>query len=74
MDDKSRIRQDIVYYKEFRSQIVSDLADYEAGTHYTGEIRNGARIDTTPQTIAELKRRLAKTDNLIAAYEALLHA
>lgn len=71
--DKDRIREAIVYYQEFRGQMAGDLADYEAGTHYTGEIRsNGERVDTTPQTIAELKRRIAKTDNLIAAYKRLL--
>ncbi len=72
--DKARIREALAYYQEYRAQIRGDLEDYESGTHYTGEFRDGKRIDTTPQTVAELKRRLAKTDKLIAAYEALLHA
>jgi hypothetical protein len=75
MDEaEARTREALAYYHEFRAQIRSDLNDYESGTHYTGEIRDGKRIDTTPQTIAELKRRLVNTDKLITAYQGLLRA
>lgn len=72
--DQDRIREAIAYYQKFRGQMADDLADYEGGTHYTGEIRDGQRIDTTSQTIAELRRRIAETDRLIAAYKELLNA
>jgi hypothetical protein len=72
--DQARIKETIVNFREFRGHMAADLAEYEAGTHYTGEIRNGQRIDTTRLTIAELKRRITKVDNLIAAYKKLLDA
>ena len=72
--EKNRIREAIVYFQEFRGQMAGDLADYQSGIHHTGLLRNGQNIDTTPQTISELRRRIAKTDNLIAAYKALLNA
>jgi hypothetical protein len=72
--EKDRIREAIAYYQKFRGQMAGDLAEYESGTHYTGEILDGKRVDTTAQTIAELKRRISETDNLIAAYKGLLDA
>jgi hypothetical protein len=72
--EKDRILDAIVHYQEFCSQILSDLNGYLSGTRYTGKIDEGQRVDTTPQTMAELRRRIAKADNLIAAYKALLDA
>ena len=46
----------LAYYRQFRSQILSDLADYEAGHRRTSE------------SITDLKRRLAKTDEIIARW------
>jgi hypothetical protein len=53
---------------------LGELAGYEAGTHFTGEIRDGERIDTTQGTIADLKHRIGKLEHLIGAYESLLGA
>jgi len=46
-----------------------DLEEYESGRRTTGVLRNGSSFDDTRDTIAELKHRLAKTDNLIATYQ-----
>jgi hypothetical protein len=62
------IRQTLVYLCEFRAQLTSDLEEYESGRRTTGVLRNGSRYDDT-RGIAELKRRLSKTENLIAVYE-----
>jgi hypothetical protein len=63
------IRQTLVYLCEFRAQLTSDLEEYESGRRTTGVLRNGSRYDDTRDRIAELKRRLSKTENLIAVYE-----
>ena len=63
------IRQTLVYLCEFRAQLTSDLEEYESGRRTTGVLRNGSRCDDTRNRIAELKRRLARTDNLIATYQ-----
>jgi hypothetical protein len=52
--------------------MVGDIADYKSRNHFTGEIRDGQRVHTTPHTVAELKRRIAKADQLIAVYETRL--
>jgi hypothetical protein len=63
------IRQTQVYLCEFRAQLALDLEEYESGRRTTGLLRNGSRCDDTRNRIAELKRRVAKADNLIATYE-----
>ena len=63
------IRQTQVYLCEFRAQLASDLEEYESGRRTTGLLRNGSRLDDTGNRIAELKRRLARADTLIAAYK-----
>jgi hypothetical protein len=54
---------------QFRTQLAYDLEEYESGLRTTGVLRNGSRYDDTQERIAELKRRLVKTDNLIATYQ-----
>ena len=63
------VRQTEVYLSEFRSQLASDLEEYETGRRTTGVLRNGLRYDDTPDRIEVLKRRLAETDNSIATYQ-----
>jgi hypothetical protein len=63
------VQQTQVYLSEFRTQLAYDLEEFESGRRTTGVLRNGSRFDDTPDRIAELKRRLAKTDNLIATYQ-----
>ena len=63
------IQQTQVYLCEFRTQLAYDLEEYESGRRTTGVLRNGSRYDDTQDRIAELKRRLAKADNLIATYQ-----
>jgi len=63
------IRQTLFDLCEFRTQLASDLEEYESGRRTTGVLRNGSRCDDTRNRIAELKRRLARTDNLIATYQ-----
>lgn len=63
------IRQTEVYLGEFRAQLISDLEEYESGRRTCGLLRNGSRCDDSQNRIAELRRRLAKADNLIATYE-----
>lgn len=66
----AEIDEHLAYYREFRAQIVEDLEEHTSGVRTTGEFKDGKPINTTAQTIAELKRRLAKTDQIIAAWEA----
>jgi hypothetical protein len=63
------IRRTEVYLGEFRAQLLSDLEEYESGRRTSGLLRNGLRYDDSQNRIAELRRRLAKADNLIATYE-----
>jgi len=63
------IRETEVYLREFRNQIVSDLEEYETGRRTSGLLRNGLRRDDSQNRIAELRRRLAKAENLIATYQ-----
>jgi hypothetical protein len=70
--DENHIRQVVVYYQEIRAQMLGDLEGYESGTHYTGEIWDGERIDTTAKTIAEVRRRIVSMDGVIGAFKALL--
>jgi hypothetical protein len=63
------IQQTQVYLCEFRTQLAYDLEEYESGRRTTGVLQNGSRYDDTQDRIAELKRRLAKADNLIATYQ-----
>jgi len=63
------IQQTQVYLSEFRVQLACDLEEYESGRRTTDVLRNGSRCDDTQDRIAELKRRIAKTDNLIATYQ-----
>ena len=49
------IDQRLEYYRQFRSQILEDLAESEAGHRRTSE------------SITDLRHRLAKTDQIIAA-------
>ena len=66
----AEIDQHLAYYREFRAQILGDLEEYTSGIRKDGHFdKDGKPIDTTPQTIADLKRRLAKTDQIIAAWE-----
>jgi len=62
------IQRTQVYLSEFRTQLAYDLEEYESGRRTTGVLCNGSRYDDTPDRITELKRRLAKTDSLIANY------
>jgi hypothetical protein len=57
------------YLCEFRTQLAYDIEEYETGRRTTGVLRNGSRCDDTQDRIAELKRRLAKTNKLIATYQ-----
>ena len=63
------VQQTELYLSEFRTQLAHDLEEYESGRRTTGVLRNGSRCDDTPDRIAELKRRLARTDSLIATYQ-----
>jgi hypothetical protein len=63
------VRETEIYLSEFRGQLASDLEEYETGRRTTGVLRNGSRYDDTRERIEVLKRRLAKTDNLIATYQ-----
>jgi len=63
------IQETQVYLCEFRAQLAYDLEEYESGRRTTGVLRNGSRCDDTRDRIAELKSRLARTDNLIATYQ-----
>ena len=63
------IRETLVYLREFRGQLCTDINDYLTGVRTTAIIRNGTHFVDTHHMIAELKRRLAKIDNLIAVYE-----
>lgn len=72
--DKDRIREFLIYWQEFRSELYGDLEDYQSGQFFTGKIDAGKRIDTTERTISDIKARLANIDRVIAAYKANLGA
>jgi hypothetical protein len=63
------VQETQVFLCDFRAQIAYDLEEYESGQRTTGVLRNGLRQDDTQNRIRELKRRLAKTDDLIATYQ-----
>jgi hypothetical protein len=63
------VQQTHVYLCESRAKLAHDLEEYESGLRTTGVLRNGSRYDDTQNRIGELKRRLAKTDSLIATYQ-----
>lgn len=46
-----------------------DLADLESGKVTVGEIAGSRRIDQTPEAIADLKQKIAQSEQLVAAYE-----
>jgi hypothetical protein len=50
--DPSLIQQIIDFQNENLGLLREMLAGYEDGTHFTGEIRDGERIDTTQEVIA----------------------
>jgi TATA-box binding protein (TBP) (component of TFIID and TFIIIB) len=55
-----------------RARIKADtkeLADYESGKVTVGEIVGSKKIDQTQEAIADLKRKIASHEQLIAAYE-----
>jgi hypothetical protein len=70
----AEIDEHLAYYRDFRAQTLGDLQEYQSGRRHTSEHREGAMKDTTGNTISELKRRLAKTDQIIAAWEAKKNA
>jgi hypothetical protein len=72
--DPGLIQQIIDFQNENLGLMRGMLAGYEDGTHFTGEIRNGERIDTTRDMIAVLKTRIGKIEHLVRAYESLLRA
>jgi len=63
------VRETEVYLCEFRDQLASDLEEYETGRRTSGLLRNGLHHDDSQNRIAELRRRLARADNLIATYQ-----
>jgi hypothetical protein len=63
------VRKTEVYLGEFRAQLLSDLEEYESGRRTSALLRNGSRYDDSQNRITELRRRLAKADNLIATYK-----
>lgn len=73
--DKGAVRQFLAYVQEFHAQLLNDLEGYESKGFLTARIDgDGNRIDTTQQTIADLKRRSADVERIIAAYKAELDA
>jgi hypothetical protein len=68
------VRQTEVYLSEFRSQLASDLEEYETRRRTTHVLRDGLRYDDTPDRIEVLKQRLAMTDNLIETYQEFKNA
>jgi hypothetical protein len=63
------IRQTEVYLGEFRAQLLADIEEYESGRRTSILLHSGLRHDDSQNRIAELRRRLAKADNLIATYK-----
>lgn len=55
-----------IWARAYRSVWVGRLKGLRSGALGTFEIRNGKRIDTTLETIAERKEELAELDTLIA--------
>jgi hypothetical protein len=72
--DPHLIQQIIDFQNENLGLLRGMLVGYEDGTHFTGEIRDGERIDTTRETIAALKTRIGKIEHLVQAYHSLLRA
>jgi uncharacterized small protein (DUF1192 family) len=61
----------IAHYCEFRRQIVADLNEFTSGRRRTSDLSRGVWRDTTVDTVAELKRRLAHLNKTITVWEAM---
>lgn len=65
----AEIDEHLAYYRDFCAQILEDLGGYKSGARETFDITDTGRTNTTPATIADLERRLAFMEKIIAAYE-----
>lgn len=59
----------IKHLREQRDYMAERLADYESGKWRIERSEGGRKIDETLNTIADLKRRIAALDRVIAPYE-----
>jgi hypothetical protein len=67
----AHLDEHIAHYCEFRRQVLADLNEYTSGRSRTSDLSRGAWRDTTADTVAELKRRLASLNKTIAVWEAM---
>jgi hypothetical protein len=67
----SYLDEHIAHYCEFRRQILADLNEFTSGRCRTSGLSRGAWRDTTADTVAEPKRRLANLNKTIAVWEAM---
>lgn len=67
----SRIKETIVYLEEQIALWKSDLDDLESGRFQIFDLRDGGRVDVTPERIADIKRRKAGLERTVAAYREL---
>jgi hypothetical protein len=70
----AEIDEHLAYHRDFRAQVLGDLQEYQSGRRHTSEHKDGAMKDTTASTISELKRQLAKIDQIVAGWEAKKNA
>lgn len=61
---------DVIAQLSERKRLDQDaLNDYEAGVREEYELRNGDRVNVTPNTVARLKDSISKLARLITSYE-----
>jgi NADH:ubiquinone oxidoreductase subunit D len=65
------LAEHIAHYCEFRRQVLADLSEYTSGRRRTSDLSRGVWRDTTADTVAELKRRVASLNKTIAVWEAM---
>ncbi len=53
-----------------KKEWAKSIAGMESGIFGTFEIRNGEKVDTTADSIADLSRRISELDALIKRHEA----
>jgi len=60
----------IEHHREMIARLEEDIASFEAGSMTTSTLRDGQRVDTTADWIAELRRRNGALKRIVVEHEA----
>lgn len=64
----------IEYLQKRRADYLSQIACIEGGRLWTGEMRDGQRVDTTAESLARCKENLAEIEQILTDNGAPLDA